>query len=156
MNKAISKTLSLGDFAPDFVLKDQHNDLVRLSEVLKRASVVLYFYPKDDTPGCTTEAKCFRDNYELFLSLGAEVIGISSDSMASHIRFADKHKLPYTLLSDVTGKVRELYGVQKSWFVLPGRVTFVIDKQGVIRHIFSSRFQVARHIHESIEILKTI
>ncbi|MCZ2444393.1 MAG: peroxiredoxin [Flavobacteriales bacterium] len=154
MKKLLSKTLSIGNFAPDFVLRDQHHTLVRLSDILKSSDVVLYFYPKDDMPGCTTEAKCFRDNYELFLSMNAEVIGISSDSMASHIRFADKHKLPYILLSDMTGKVRELYGVKKTLFLFPGRTTFVIEKHGLIRHIFSSHFQVSRHIDEALEVLK--
>lgn len=156
MNRTASKMLEVGDFAPDFTLRSQHNELVRLSDFRNKRNVVLYFYPKDDTPGCTAEAICFRDNYEIFLSFGAEVIGVSSDSMASHIRFADKHKLPFLLLSDVDGKVRELYGVSKTLFVLPGRVTFVIDKQGIIRHIFSSQFNATKHIEEAMNILKSL
>lgn len=156
MNRTASKMLEVGDFAPDFVLRNQHNELVRLSDFRNKRNVVLYFYPKDDTPGCTAEAKCFRDNYEIFLSLGAEVIGVSSDSTASHIRFADKYKLPFILLSDVDGKVRELYGVTKTLFILPGRVTFVIDKQGIIRHIFSSQFNATKHIDEAMNILKSL
>src|SRR5690606_23089237 len=109
------KSLSVGSFAPDFVLKDQHSRLVSLSDFRGKRNVVLYFYPKDETPGCTTQAKCFRDNYESFIEAGAEVIGISSDSSQSHIHFASKYQLPYILLSDSTGKVRELYGVPKTF-----------------------------------------
>jgi peroxiredoxin Q/BCP len=156
MSKVISKTLQTGDFAPDFILKDQHNSLVRLSDYRGNKNVVLYFYPKDDTPGCTQEAKCFRDNYEVFRGYGAEVIGISSDSTDTHIKFAGKHSLPFILLSDYNGKVRELYGIQKTLFMIPGRVTFVIDKYGVIRHIFSSQFQAARHIEEALDILRKL
>ncbi len=156
MNRTPSKMLEVGDFAPDFTLRSQHNELIRLSDFRNKRNVVLYFYPKDDTPGCTAEAKCFRDNYEIFMSLGAEVIGVSSDSTASHIRFADKYKLPFILLSDVDGKVRELYGVSKTLFILPGRVTFVIDKQGIIRHIFSSQFNATKHIEEAMNILKSL
>lgn len=156
MNRTSTNMLEVGDFAPDFTLRSQHNELVRLSDFRNKRNVVLYFYPKDDTPGCTAEAQCFRDNYEIFLSLGAEVIGISSDSTASHIRFADKHKLPFILLSDVDGKVRELYGVTKTLFFLSGRVTFVIDKQGVVRHIFSSQFNATKHIDEAMAVLKSL
>ena len=156
MSSSISKTLQTGSFAPDFVLKNQHNEIVRLSDFRNKKNVVLFFYPKDDTPGCTAEVKCFRDKYEQFIELGAEVIGISSDSIAEHIKFADKHKLPYTLLSDHSGKVRELYGVSKTFFLIPGRMTFVIDKQGIIRYMFSSQFNPTKHIEESLKILQSI
>ncbi len=154
MPKEPSKTLRVGDFAPDFSLRDQHGELVRLSSFFQRKAVVLYFYPKDDTPGCIKEAKCFRDHYEEFTDLGAEVIGVSSDHTTSHMRFADRYKLPFTLLSDPDGKVRELYGVSRSLFVLPGRVTFVIDKEGIILHVFSSQFHAHKHVDEAIRILK--
>jgi thioredoxin-dependent peroxiredoxin len=148
-----SKTLHVGDFAPDFSLRDQHGDIVRLGDYRNKKSVVLYFYPKDDTPGCTLEAKCFRDNYEIFLNQNAEVIGVSSDSAMTHIRFANKHQLPFILLSDITGKVRELYGIPRKLLILPGRVTFIIDKEGRIRNIFSSQFNIQRHIDEALETL---
>lgn len=156
MTKPASKSLKVGDFAPDFVLKDQHNDLVRLSQFRGSKHVVVYFYPKDDTPGCTAEAKCFRDSYEIFQNNGAEVIGISSDSTTNHIKFAGKHNLPFILLSDPGGKVRELYGVTNTLFMIPGRVTFVIDKQGIVRHIFSSQFNATKHVDEAVEILRKL
>lgn len=154
MAKSPSKTLTVGDFAPDFALKDQHNKIVRLSQFRGKQHVILFFYPKDDTPGCTAEAKCFRDNYESFLGMGAEVIGISSDSSQSHQYFADKHSLPFMLLSDPGAKIRDLYGISPTLFVIPGRVTFVIDKSGVIQHIFSSQMNSKKHVDEALEILK--
>jgi len=151
-----SKTLHVGDFAPDFMLRDQHGDLINLRDFRSKKCVVLYFYPKDDTPGCTLEAKCFRDNYEVFINNEAEVIGVSSDSALTHVRFANKHQLPFILLSDTSGKVRELYGIPRRLLILPGRVTFIIDKQGIIQHIFSSQFNIQRHIDEALETLKAL
>jgi peroxiredoxin Q/BCP len=118
--------------------------------------VVLFFYPKDDTPGCAREACAFRDDYEEFGKLDAEVVGISSDSVDSHRRFAAKHDLPFTLLSDEGGKVRRLYGVPNSFGLFPGRVTYVIDEEGVVRHIFSSQLAVERHVEEALKALQSI
>lgn len=103
--------------------------------------VVVYFYPKDDTPGCTAEACAFRDQYQDFTQAGAEVIGISSDGPESHAHFAGKHRLPFVLLSDQGGAVRKAYGVSAMLGLLPGRVTFVLDKSGTIRHMFSSQLR---------------
>ncbi len=152
----MSKQMAVGDFAPDFILKDQHGSLVKLSDYKNKSNVVLFFYPKDDTPGCTAEVCSFRDNYEGFKSSGAEVIGISSDDSASHFKFAAKHHLPYTLLSDHGGKVRKLFGVPTSLIFLPGRVTYIIDKQGVIRHVFNSQLNVTKHVDEAMKMLATI
>lgn len=151
-----TKTLSIGDFAPDFVLKNQHGQVVKFSDFRTKQPVVLYFYPKDDTPGCTAEAKCFRDSYEEFLQLGALVIGISSDTPEAHMKFAEKYQIPFTLLSDSLGQVRKMYGVPKTLLVLPGRTTFVIDKNGIIRHVFSSQTNVHKHIDEAIRILNQL
>jgi len=151
-----TKTLSIGDFAPDFVLKNQHGQVVKFSDFRTKQPVVLYFYPKDDTPGCTAEAKCFRDSYEKFLQLGALVIGISSDSPEAHMKFAEKYQIPFTLLSDSLGQVRKMYGVPKTLLVLPGRTTFVLDKNGIIRHVFSSQTNVHKHIDEAIRILNQL
>jgi peroxiredoxin Q/BCP len=118
--------------------------------------VVLYFYPKDETPGCTAEACTFRDSYEAFKEAGAEVVGVSSDSVTSHEGFATKHKLPFILLADEGGKVRKEYGVKATLAILPGRVTYVIDGQGVVRHIFSSQTGVQRHVHEALDALNEI
>ena len=139
----------IGDVAPDFTLPDQAGRPVRLSDMLGQRSVVLYFYPKDETPGCTIEARAFRDSYDVFTNAGVEVIGISADSVRAHHRFATRNALPFLLLSDHDGAVRERYGVEKTLGLLPGRVTFVIDQGGVVRHIFSSQLQVKRHSREA-------
>ena len=121
---------------------------------LAQGAVVLYFYPKDDTPGCTVEACTFRDSYEDFKEAGAEVVGVSSDSADAHKAFADKYKLPFTLVSDAGGKVRKLYEVPSSLWILPGRVTYVIDAGGVVRHVFNSQMNPAKHVKEAMEVLK--
>jgi thioredoxin-dependent peroxiredoxin len=145
--------LSVGTKAPDFTLNDQHGKPVSLADFRGQKSVVVYFYPKDDTPGCTAEACSFRDQFTEFSDAGAEVIGISSDSEASHKKFAEKHKLPFTLLSDRGGKVRTAFGVPATFGLLPGRVTFVIDKEGVVRHAFNSQINATKHVAESLAVL---
>jgi peroxiredoxin Q/BCP len=142
-----------GTPAPDFELPDQHGKLVRLSQFRGKNAVVVYFYPKDDTSGCTIEACRFRDDFEKFRMTGAEILGISDDSTESHDRFASKYSLPFTLLSDKGGRVRKLYGVKKTFGVIPGRVTFVIDRQGIVRHVFSSQSSPARHVEEALMAL---
>jgi peroxiredoxin Q/BCP len=141
--------LKVGDTAPDFALPDRAGRTVRLSDYRGKQPVVLYFYPKDDTPGCTKEACAFRDQYEDFKEGGAEVIGVSSDSNESHEKFAAKYRLPFVLLTDRGGAVRKQYGVKATLGVLPGRVTFVIDKQGVVRHLFNSQLQATQHVAEA-------
>jgi peroxiredoxin Q/BCP len=123
---------------------------------LDRKPVVLFFYPKDDTPGCTREACAFRDDHEEFSKLDAEVVGISSDPVESHRSFARKHGLPFTLLSDEGGRVRKLYSVSSTFGLFPGRVTYVIDENGVIRHVFSSQLSTRRHVEEALKILQSI
>ena len=142
-----------GAKAPDFDLPTDNAGAVSLA-ALKGQIVVLYFYPKDDTPGCTAEACSFRDAYEDFKEAGAEVVGISSDAADAHRAFADKHRLPFTLVSDAGGKVRKLYGVPSTLGLLPGRVTYVIDAGGVVRHVFNSQMSPAKHVSEAIEVLK--
>jgi peroxiredoxin Q/BCP len=136
--------------APDFELPDQNGNLVRLSQHRGSSPVVIYFYPKDDTTGCTIQACRFRDDFDKFKITGAEIIGISDDSTESHSQFASKHRLPFTLLSDKRGVVRKLYGVKKTLGVIPGRVTFVIDGEGIVRHLFSSQSSPARHVEEAL------
>jgi peroxiredoxin Q/BCP len=145
--------IEAGTSAPDFELRDQNGKAVRLSAFRGKAPVVVYFYPKDDTSGCTVEACGFRDDFEKFQTVGAEVIGISDDSRHSHEAFVLKYKLPFTLLSDEGGTVRKLYGVKKTFGVIPGRVTFVIDRAGVVRHTFSSQSKPARHVEEALAAL---
>jgi len=148
--------LGVGSKAPDFALPSQSREMVSLTDFLGRKPVVLFFYPKDDTPGCTKEACAFRDDYEEFRKLDAEVVGISSDSVESHRTFARKHSLPFTLLSDEGGKVRKLYGVSNTFGLFPGRVTYVMDEEGVIRHVFSSQLGARRHVEEALRILPSI
>ena len=152
----MTKPVGIGDTAPDFALPSQKGGVVSLKDLLAAKEVVLYFYPKDNTPGCTTEAKAFRDSYEAFKEMGAEVVGVSSDSVDSHVDFASRCDLPFTLLSDPGGKVRKLYGVPSTIGFLPGRVTYVIDSKGVVRHIFNSQFNAAKHVDEAIRVLKLI
>jgi peroxiredoxin Q/BCP len=143
-----------GDQAPDFTLPKQDGTAVRLADLLQKGPVVLYFYPKDDTPGCTVEACTFRDQYEDFKDAGAEVVGISSDSAADHEAFAKKYELPFLLVADEGGAVRKAYGVKKTFGLLPGRVTYVIDRQGVVRHVFDSQLSPAKHVREALQALK--
>ena len=145
--------VDVGSKAPEFALPSQSGEMVSLGDFLGEKPVVLFFYPKDDTPGCTKQACAFRDEYERFKELDAEVMGISSDSVESHERFADKHKLPFTLLSDRAEKVRMLYGVPNTLGLFPGRVTYVIDQEGVVRHVFSSQIGVERHVAEAVSFL---
>ena len=151
-----STGLAVGDTAPPFTLKDQRGKAVSLADFAGRKNVVVYFYPKDDTPGCTKESCTFRDQYTAFTDVGAEVLGISSDSEQSHRAFAEKYKLPFPLLADTGGAVRKQFRVPKSLGLLPGRVTFVIDKGGVIRHIFNSQLNPTKHVDEAIQVLKTL
>jgi peroxiredoxin Q/BCP len=148
--------LGVGDPAPDFTLPDQTGTPVRLSDLVGRKTVVLYFYPKDQTPGCTVEARAFRDSYDAFSAADAAVIGVSSDSVASHRRFAANQGLPFLLLSDRDGKVREAYGVEKTLGLLPGRVTYVIDREGVVRHVYSSQLRVTRHSRDSLAVARAL
>jgi peroxiredoxin Q/BCP len=130
---------------------------VTLSKLVGQRAVVVFFYPKDQTPGCTVEACTFRDQYDAFAEAGAEVVGISSDSVASHEAFRKKHQLPMKLLSDADGKVRALYGAKGAVFgLLPGRVTFVIDRSGRVAHVFDSQLRFTRHIDEALEVVRRL
>ena len=140
--------------APDFQLTADDGRTVRLGEFRGQSHVVVFFYPKDDTPGCTAEACSFRDQYEVFREHGAEVLGISGDSVASHQRFRGRHQLPFPILSDPGDKVRSLYGVPSTLGLIPGRVTFVIDRSGRVVHTFSSQFRPAKHVAEALEALQ--
>ena len=150
------RSVHVGDHAPIFTLPDPSGKQVSLQDFIGKSHIVLYFYPKDETAGCTAEACAFRDSYEVFKDAGAEVIGISSDSTSSHQQFAARHRLPFTLLSDTGDVVRKLYGVPSTFGWLPGRVTYVIDKQGVVRHIFTSQFAPQKHISEALNTLQSL
>ena len=152
----MARGIQVGDKAPDFTLPSQSGDPVRLHDRLGDRVVVLYFYPKDDTPGCTAEACGFRDSHEAFTDAGAEVIGISSDSTGRHASFAGRHQLPFTLLSDQGGQVRKSYGVPAVLGVLPGRVTYVIDRTGTVRHVFNSMTNIGRHVGDALDVVKKL
>lgn len=145
--------LQIGDKLPFFTAKDSEGNDFEIKEYIGQP-LVIYFYPKDETRVCTEQACSFRDNYEDFKNLGAEVIGISSDSSSSHKRFSKKYKLPFILLSDEGKKLRKLFGVQNDLLgLIPGRVTYVIDKNGILILIFNS-MSGKIHIEKALEALK--
>ena len=148
--------LEVGDKIPNFSAKDSYGNDFESNSIIGKKPVVLYFYPKDNTPGCTAQACSFRDQYEDFKDLGAEVIGISSDSESSHQKFTKQYNLPFMLLSDGNKKLRTLFGVKTNLFgLLPGRVTYVIDKNGIIQLIFDSLVST-NHIPKALNIIKKL
>jgi len=152
----MARGIGVGDKAPDFTLPSQAGEQVRLYDRIGERVVVLYFYPRDETSGCTAEACAFRDSHEVFSDAGAEVIGISSDSVDKHAAFADHHKLPFTLLSDEGGKVRKLYRVPSSLGFIPGRVTYVIDRDGTVRQVINSMLNIGGHINDSLDVVRKL
>lgn len=143
----------IGRPAPDFELCDAQGLPHRLSS-LRGRNVVLFFYPKDDTMICTKEACSFRDNLPDFQALDAEVIGISTDDAASHQRFAERWRLPYRLLSDPGGAVARTYGVRGFLWLLKGRSTFVIDREGTVRAVIEDPLRAERHVREALATLR--
>jgi thioredoxin-dependent peroxiredoxin len=155
MNKMVK--LVTGSTVPKFELKDQHGQLFKLESVLGKKNMVIYFYPKDDSPGCTKEACSFRDQFEVFKEADAMIIGISEQSVESHQAFARKHRLNYTLLSDPGNKVRKLFGVPGYLFgLIPGRVTYVVNKEGKVMYMFNSQMQAEKHVENALQILQGI
>ena len=152
----MARAIGVGDQAPDFTLPSQSGEPVRLSDRLGEQVVVLYFYPRDNTPGCTAEACAFRDSHEVFSEAGAGVIGVSSDSADRHAAFAGRYDLPFTLLSDAGGRVRKSYGVPAVLGVLPGRVTYVIDRQGTVRHVFNSMTNIDQHVGDALAVVRRL
>lgn len=146
--------LKPGTRAPEFSLQTSDGGLVRSTDYIGKKAIVIFFYPKDDTLGCTIESCAFRDSYEEFLAVGAEIIGISTDSAASHHRFREKHSLPFILASDAGRKTAHAYGVAEGPLGLAGRATFVIDKRGMVRDAFSSRLRVKRHVSRALDLVR--
>jgi peroxiredoxin Q/BCP len=142
--------------APDFTCEAHDGQQVRLADYRGKNVVVLYFYPRDGTPVCTKEACGFRDAFEEFTKLGAIVIGVSADSLERHRAFATNRALPFLLLSDQNGSLRKAYQVPKTLGILPGRVTYVIDKQGIIRHVFSALFSGQEHVTEALKTVREL
>lgn len=145
--------LAVGDRAPDITFTTHDGATVRLADYAGKRPVVVFFYPKDGTPICTQEACAFRDAFERFTDAGAEVIGVSADSDATHRSFAAKHKLPYLLASDASGELRKAFGVPKTLGFLPGRVTYVIDARGIVRLVFSAQLTSADHVTRALQTL---
>ncbi len=143
-----------GDIAPEIILKDQNGTLIKTTDLTGKGWLVIYFYPKDDTPGCTAQACTFRDHYEDLTDAGATVVGISSDDVGSHKDFSRHHDLPFTLLSDTEGDARKAFGVPRSMGLLPGRVTYVIDKKGIVRMIFNSQLRKAEHVERVLSFIR--
>jgi peroxiredoxin Q/BCP len=152
----MGKALEPGEKAPAIVASAHDGQRVALAEYVGKKVVVLYFYPMDNTAVCTAEACAFRDAYEDFTKAGAVVIGVSGDSDTSHRDFAAKQRLPFLLVSDKDGSIRKAFGVSNTFGLVPKRVTFVIDKQGVIRHVFSALFTADKHVQEARRIVEEL
>jgi thioredoxin-dependent peroxiredoxin len=149
------KKIEIGSAVPHFVLPDQNGKMFAIDSVTGKRNLVIYFYPKDDSPGCTKEACYFRDKYEVFTQADAMIIGISGQSVASHKKFAEKYHLSFTLLSDEGNRIRKLFGVPSDFFgMLPGRVTYVIAKTGKVVYIFNSQSEAKEHVDEALRILE--
>ena len=147
--------IKVGSTIPAFTLPDQNGNLFDINSVLGKKNLVIYFYPKDDSPGCTAQACAFRDHFEIFSEADAVIIGISSQSVKSHKEFAEKHRLSFTLLSDEGNKIRKQFGVPTNLFgLLPGRVTYVADKSGKVIYTFNSQLQTQKHVDEALRILQ--
>lgn len=150
-------SLQIGDKCPDFSLRNQCNEFINCSDLIGEKILIIFFYPKDETRGCTKEVCSFRDHYENFKDLGCEVLGISSDSVESHKNFSQKHHLSYSLLSDPDKKLRKAFGVPANLFgLIPGRVTYIIDKKGIIRGMYNSLTDPLGHIDKAIEFVKEL
>ena len=149
-------SIQAGDKAPAAVLPTSDGRQIALADFEGKNAVVLFFYPKDNTSICTKEACSFRDSYEDFVAAGAVVIGISSDSDADHRSFAEQHRLPFTLVADTNGSLRKTFGVPRTLGILPGRVTYVIDKAGIVRHVFNSQLLGQKHVTEALRIVREL
>lgn len=149
--------IQVGDKIPEFSLPDQNGALFDIKNVKGNKKLIIYFYPKDDSPGCTKEACHFRDLFEVFNEADAVIIGISGQSVESHRKFAEKYRLSFALLSDTGNKIRKLFGVPTNALgLLPGRVTYVADREGKVIYIFNSQVQAERHVDEALKIIKGI
>jgi len=149
--------IQIGDKCPDFQLPDAIGQMIQISEFIGKKKLVIYFYPKDDTPGCTKEACSFRDSYEDFKNFDCEVIGISSDDEQKHAAFASRHKLPFILLSDKDKVARKLFGVPGNLFgLIPGRVTYIIGLDGIVKGIYNSQTNPLGHIEKALELIKSM
>lgn len=154
--QSINVGYRVGNRAPDFTLHNQYNEPVHFYDLIGTAPIVLYFYPKDNSPTCTAEACAFRDSYEVFTAEGAVVLGISADSVETHRQFAETHRLQFQLLSDPHREVHKAYYALAAFGLLNNRVTFIIDREGIIRHRFADMLNVKRHIDESLQVIRSL
>jgi peroxiredoxin Q/BCP len=156
-NRTNAMKIEKGSKLPSFALPDQHGNMLDINTLIGTKNLVIYFYPKDDSPGCTREACYFQDQFEVFNSEDALIIGISGQSVESHRKFTEKYHLSFTLLSDKDNKVRKMFGVPTDFFgVLPGRVTYIADKTGTVVYVFDSQSQATKHVDEALRILKSL
>lgn len=156
-NQNEMEKLTIGNHVPEFELYDQNGELFNINSVLGKKNLVIYFYPKDDSPGCTKQACSFRDQFEVFADADAVIIGISAQSVESHLEFAKKYRLNYTLLSDTKNEVRKLFSVPSNFLgLIPGRVTYIVNKEGKIIYLFNSQMQAEKHVNETLRILKEL
>lgn len=156
-NSKDMELLEIGSTIPSFELYDQYGNLFNIDTVVGKKNLVIYFYPKDDSPGCTKQACTFRDQFEQFTDADALVVGISSQSIESHKKFAEKHRLNFTLLSDPGNIVRKLFGVKGDLFgLIPGRVTFVVNKDREVVYTFNSQIEAEKHVQSALEALKIL
>ena len=149
--------IQIGDKCPDFQLPDAKGKMIKMGDFIGKKKLVIYFYPKDDTPGCTKEACSFRDSYEDFKEFDCEVIGISSDNEQKHAAFASRHQLPFILLADKDKVARKLFGVPGNLFgLIPGRVTYIIGIDGIVKGIYNSQTNPLGHIEKALELVKAL
>jgi thioredoxin-dependent peroxiredoxin len=149
--------IKTGKRIPSFSLLDQNGDVFDIDSFIGKKNLVIYFYPKDDSPGCTAQACSFRDQLEVFNEADAMIIGISGQSVKSHKKFAEKHRLPFTLLSDDGNKIRRQFGVPTNLLgLLPGRVTYIADRTGKVIYIFKSQLNFTEHVDEALKTLKEL
>ncbi len=148
-------SLKIGEQLPYFSLIDQQG-IMRNSKQCKGQKLVLFFYPKDDTPGCSAEVCGFRDKYDLFKLFGSVVWGVSSDDKLSHQKFAEKNKLPFPILCDENNVLRKMLGVPMVLSLLDGRVTYLVDSNGIIRYIFNDLLNSSKHVTIALEELEKI
>ena len=146
-----ASAIEVGDKAPLFTATLQDGGTFDAASLRGKKALVLFFYPKDNTPVCTQQACAFRDAYEQFVKADVEVIGVSSDSPESHRRFAAKHRLPFPIISDPDSSLRKLFGVPRAWGIFPGRVTYVIDKEGVVRLVYNATLAAEPHVRKALE-----
>ena len=146
--------MKVGDQIKPFSLQDEQGEIVHIDSNFGKP-LVIFFYPKDGSPGCTIEACAFRDSFEEFINAGVTVFGLSADSPKSHLAFKEKHRLPFSLLSDKGNQLRKSWNVPSGLFgLLPGRVTYIFDEKGTLRHIFNSQVRVEQHVVEALEIIR--